>query len=130
MRDLVENIRSTGQPVELSEEGQQPDHGGGAQLVAYRVLQEALTNAMKHAAGQPTTVRLRHTRTGTEIEVRTRTPVGERPGGYRPSPVGGGRGLDGMRQRVDIFGGRFEAGPTPEASSACGQRFRETNRRE
>ncbi|MER6526799.1 histidine kinase [Streptomyces sp. NPDC001508] len=69
--DLVEQARAGGQPIELVEEGVQPDMAVGAQLTAYRVVQESLTNAVKYAAGQQTLVRLAHTPDWTDVEVTT-----------------------------------------------------------
>ncbi|NUR59520.1 MAG: two-component sensor histidine kinase [Catenulispora sp.] len=130
--DLVEQTRSGGQPVELVEDGEQPAMAVGAQLTAYRVVQEALTNAVKYAAGRQTLVRLAHTRDWTDVEVTTvgaaagaqasaATPtsvsasasasVTGRAGGQY---VSGGRGLSGLRERVEMLGGEFAAGPDPE----------------
>ncbi|MEV6237894.1 histidine kinase [Lentzea sp. NPDC051838] len=96
--DLVEQARLAGQPVELTEEGAPR----ALDLAAYRVVQEALTNALKHAAGQPTTVLVRHGSGHVEIEVVTASPAGAQSDG---------RGLSGLRERVRTAGGRFEAGP-------------------
>ncbi|MDR6321088.1 sensor histidine kinase [Actinoplanes couchii] len=101
LADLVERIRRAGQPVEFSEEGG-PGPEGGLGLAVHRVVQEGLTNAMKHARGRPTRVRVRHGGTGTEIEVVTE---GSLRGAVRP-----GRGLTGLGERVKIFGGTFDAG--------------------
>jgi signal transduction histidine kinase len=99
---LVERIRQAGQPVEFTEEGTPAP--GSAKVVAYRVVQEALTNALKHAHGSPTTVRVRHG--GSEVVVE----VGTEGGGSSVSPGGSGRGLDGLRERVALLGGEFSAG--------------------
>ena len=110
--DLVEQTRLTGQPIELTEDGDPPVAVGGAQVAAYRVVQEALTNALKHAAGQPTGVRIRYRPGVTELEVVTAGPG--RPGADPGLPVSGGHGLNGMRERVGVFGGEFQAGPTSD----------------
>ncbi|MFD1546210.1 sensor histidine kinase [Nonomuraea guangzhouensis] len=101
---LVEQTRQAGQPVEFTEEGTPAESTGTADLVAYRVVQEALTNALKHAHGSRTSVRVRHG--GREITVEVSTDgSGTRAG----SPGGGGKGLAGLRERVDVLGGDFSA---------------------
>ncbi|MDP9792339.1 signal transduction histidine kinase [Catenuloplanes nepalensis] len=107
--ELVEQSRAAGQPVELREEGDRPDLGAGRELAAYRVVQEGLTNALKYATGARTLVRLACRTDGVDIEVTT-------SGAARPVPgVGGsGRGLAGLRERVELFGGVFESGPRPD----------------
>jgi signal transduction histidine kinase len=114
VRELIEQARRSGQPVELVEDGDAPAIPGGAELAAYRVVQEALTNAIKHAPGRPTSVRIRHAAGACEIEVHT--GAGPEPAsGRRPAAVvGGGRGLTGMRQRITVFGGDLDAGRTPD----------------
>ncbi|MER5689075.1 histidine kinase [Streptomyces sp. NPDC002205] len=116
--DLVEQTRAGGQPIELVEDGEQRDMDIGARLAAYRVVQESLTNAVKYAAGRPTLVRLTHAPDWTDIEVTTAqaadgAPVSAalRDGGPH---VSGGRGLTGLRERVEMLGGEFAAGPRPE----------------
>ena len=103
---VVEQTRRAGQPVEFSEEGAPAPSRGSADLVAHRVVQEALTNALKYAHGSRTTVRVRH-RPG-EITVHVNT---DRPGPAGVSPGGSGRGLAGLRERVEVLGGDFTAGP-------------------
>ncbi|MEU3947766.1 histidine kinase [Streptomyces sp. NPDC029526] len=103
---LVEQTRRAGQPVELTEEGTPPDATGSADLVAYRVVQEALTNALKYDHGSRTSVLVRHG--GMEITVEVGT---DGSGSRAASPGGSGRGLAGLRERVDVLGGDFEAGP-------------------
>jgi signal transduction histidine kinase len=100
---LVEQTRQAGQPVEFTEEGVPP--AGSAKVVAYRVVQEALTNALKYAHGCRTTVRVRHG--GSEIVVEVGTEGGN---SSAASPGGSGRGLAGLRDRVDVLGGEFNAG--------------------
>jgi signal transduction histidine kinase len=102
---LVEQTRRAGQPVEFTEEGTPAESGGSADLVAYRVAQEALTNALKHAHGTPTSVRVRHDEREITVEVCT-----ESSGRRNGSTAGGGRGLAGLRERVDVLGGDFTAG--------------------
>ncbi|MER7273144.1 histidine kinase [Dactylosporangium sp. NPDC000244] len=106
--DLVARARAAGQPVELVEEGRPGGLGSGRELAGYRVVQEALTNALKYAAGQPTVVRVAHRDDGVRITVTSA------PGTTPARPVGGsGRGLDGLRDRVEVFGGSLDAGPDP-----------------
>ena len=79
----------------------------GIELTAYRLIQEGLTNARKHSHAGHTDVRLRYGSDGVEVEV-----CDDGDGG---AVVGtGGQGLIGMRERVSIYGGEFEAGPRTE----------------
>jgi signal transduction histidine kinase len=107
--DLVEQARMSGQPVEWSEQGVGRTQSVDVELAAYRVVQETLTNAIKYAAGRPTTVLLRHREEHLEIEVTTTGPVVTAP--VSPS---GGRGLIGLRERVRMLDGDLEAGPGPD----------------
>ncbi|MFB6978708.1 sensor histidine kinase [Streptomyces scopuliridis] len=79
-------------------------------LAAYRIIQESLTNALKHAVQGTVTVEL----DGSEraLTVRVRSPFGDRPG---PRAPGSGAGLIGMRERVELLDGAFEAGPVTAA---------------
>ncbi|MEU5629902.1 sensor histidine kinase, partial [Streptomyces tendae] len=102
---LVEQTRRAGQPVEFTEEGAPPESTGSSDLVAYRVVQEALTNALKYAHGSRTSVTVRHGEREITVEVSTDGT------GSRAAAVGGsGRGLAGLRERVDVLGGDFSAG--------------------
>ncbi len=107
--DLVEQTRSAGQPVEFVEQGTAPATTGGTQLAAYRVVQEALTNALKHAPGRATQVRITYRPNLTELEVLTAGPA---DGSAAARPTGRGHGLNGMRARVEVFGGHVVTGPT------------------
>ena len=104
LRTLVEQTRKAGQPVEFTEQGTPADAAGHAAPVAYRVVQEALTNALKYAHGSPTSVQVHHGEQEITVEVSTGAGMGD-------SAVGGsGRGLAGLRARVDVLGGDFAAG--------------------
>ncbi|GGW87360.1 two-component sensor histidine kinase [Streptomyces malachitofuscus] len=106
---LVEQTRRAGQPVEFTEKGTPAPSTGSADLVAYRVVQEALTNALKYAHGSLTSVRVHHSERDITVEVST-DGAGSRAVG---SPGGSGRGLAGLRQRVDVLGGEFSADGHP-----------------
>jgi signal transduction histidine kinase len=108
--ELLEQVRATGLPVELSVEGDARRLDPGIELSAYRIIQEALTNSLKHARGAKAQVRVRYGTAELDIEVTDRGGSGDRGIGV---PGESGRGLIGMRERVAIFGGRFEAGPMP-----------------
>ncbi|MFD0818056.1 sensor histidine kinase [Micromonospora zhanjiangensis] len=122
LRTLVEQTRRAGQPVEFTEEGTPAQAPGSAEFVAYRVVQEALTNALKYAHGSRTTVVVRHGE--REISVRVDTDgadsSGRPPGG---SPGGSGRGLAGLRERVDVLGGEFSADRRPGGGFAVRARI-------
>lgn len=104
LRTLVEQTRRAGQPVAFTENGT-PETDGRAGPVAYRVVQEALTNALKYAHGSRTSVHVHHGE--REITVKVSTDSAIDPG---VSPGGSGRGLAGLRERVDVLGGDFSAG--------------------
>jgi signal transduction histidine kinase len=79
------------------------------EVSAYRIIQEALTNILKHARGARARVDVRYEDSTLEVNVTDEGGLG--PTGI-VSPEGGGHGLVGMRERVAIFGGTFEAGPS------------------
>ncbi|MEV5896644.1 sensor histidine kinase [Nonomuraea fuscirosea] len=111
VRDLVEQTRSGGQPVELVEDGDQPTLPVGVGLAVYRVVQEGLTNAVKYAEGSPTTVRVGYRNDHVEVEVTNAAAtvsVGARSG------LSGGRGLTGLRDRIDALGGELTASDQPD----------------
>ncbi|WP_433516567.1 sensor histidine kinase [Nonomuraea sp. CA-143628] len=101
---LVEQTRQAGQPVEFTEEGRPAESAGSAEFVTYRVVQEALTNALKYAHGSRTVVHVRYGRKEISVEVST-----DGSGSRRGSPGGSGRGLAGLQERVDALGGEFSA---------------------
>ena len=109
--DLVEEVRTAGVPVELAEHGERAQLTPGVDLVAYRVVQESLTNVRKHAPDAATTVTLTYRPRELEVEIANAASSS------RPSTNGqrgGGHGVIGMRERVALFGGRFQAAPTDE----------------
>ncbi|WP_326605798.1 sensor histidine kinase [Streptomyces sp. NBC_01800] len=83
------------------------------ELAAYRIVQESLTNALKHAAPGPVVVRLG--RAGSLLTVEVTSAFGNRPG---PRAPGSGAGLVGMTERVALLGGEFEAGPVTTGGEA------------
>ena len=104
--DLAERMRAAGLPVRVVVHGQPRPLEPGADLAAYRVVQEALTNALKHAGGAPATVELTWTDDAVELLVSDEGDGGARGPGAR-------RGLQGMRERIEAYEGELEAGPAP-----------------
>jgi signal transduction histidine kinase len=102
--ELVRGTRAAGLPVEVRIEGAVDDLPQSVDVAAYRLVQEALTNALRHA-GTDTTLTLCRTADRITVEVANGLPDYD----GRPWP-GAGQGLAGMRERVRIFGGRFDAG--------------------
>lgn len=101
------NSASSGLTVTLDDGREEPGPlPAPVELAAYRIVQESLTNALKHAAPGPVTVRLGRSRTALTVEVSS--VFGDRPG---PRAPGSGAGLVGMRERVALLGGTIGAGP-------------------
>jgi signal transduction histidine kinase len=112
LHTLVEHTRRAGQPVEFTEEGRPAESAGSAEFVTYRVVQEALTNALKYAHGSRTVIRVRYA--ATEIAVEVGTEDSGSQAASQPGPSGGsGRGLAGLRQRVEALDGEFSADRRP-----------------
>lgn len=115
---LVDSSRAAGTPVSLVRDGERRPLAASAGHAAYRVVQEALTNAHKHAPGAPITVALRYEPDALVVEVANPAapePVGARAGGAAPAVVSGDQGLTGLRERARLVGGMVHAGPTPGA---------------
>ncbi len=109
---LITQVREAGMPVELRIEGDPRDLPVGVGLSAYRIVQEALTNVLKHADRAHATVRVRYAADSLELEIVD-------DGAGRPAAVaGGGHGLVGMRERVALYGGRFSADHVPDGGFA------------
>ncbi|MFD7894335.1 sensor histidine kinase [Streptomyces sp. NPDC059743] len=106
---LVGQSRETGMVVELSVQGESRSYAPEVEQTAYRVVQEALTNVLKHAAGAKVMVRLAH----REAEVAMQVENGPSDGGAQDAGLpSGGNGLVGMRERVLALGGVFVSGET------------------
>jgi signal transduction histidine kinase len=113
---LIDTVRDSGVPVTLREEHELPALTPQASHAAYRVVQEGLTNVIRHAGNAATVVTL--TRSVTDLVIE----VADRGSGVSPSAPAGGHGLTGMRERVTACGGSFSAGP----DEACGFVIRAT----
>jgi signal transduction histidine kinase len=101
---LAAQVREAGLPVELSVEGEPIELPPGVDLSAYRIVQEALTNALKHAGPTSARVVVRYGKDDLELEIAD-------TGAGAVASDGEGHGLVGMRERVSLYGGRLEAGP-------------------
>jgi signal transduction histidine kinase len=104
---LIEQVEEAGLPVHLRVEGERIPLSPGIDLSAYRIVQEGLTNALKHARGSHADVLVRYVQDGVELAI-------EDDGVGVPNGDGMGHGLVGMRERVALYGGTLEAGPRPE----------------
>jgi signal transduction histidine kinase len=105
--DLIEQVRGAGLDVELTVEGEALELPPGADLSAYRIVQEALTNTLRHAQASRAAVLVRYGPDAVELEV-----VDD---GRGPPANGGerGQGIIGMRERAVLFGGELRVGPAP-----------------
>ncbi|MFJ8073717.1 sensor histidine kinase [Streptomyces sp. NPDC096176] len=106
---LVENARAAGLSVRYVRTGRQEPLTPGVELSAYRIVQEALSNAIRHAPGASVRIELAHTDPGLRVRIINTAPRGAAP----PSP-GTGHGLLGMRERAAMLGGDLATGPTPD----------------
>jgi signal transduction histidine kinase len=104
--ELVEQVRQSGLPVELTVEGTPVKLPAGVDLSAYRIVQEALTNTLKHAGPAHAWVAVRYAGEDVEIEVAN-------DGSSNNPGDGSGHGLVGMRERVALCGGELRSGPRP-----------------
>jgi signal transduction histidine kinase len=113
---LVSRVKDAGLPVELRIEGDTQPLAPGVNVAAYRIVQEALTNALKYAGAAPAEVIVRYLDDAIELEVLDE--------GVVAMPADGiGRGLVGMRERVALFGGTLEAGKRADRGYAVRARF-------
>ena len=101
---LVDRVREAGLPVDLLVEGDRRELPAGIELSAFRIVQEALTNTLKHAGEARAQVRIRYANDALELEIVDDGRVPDNGGSS------GGHGLAGMRERVAIYGGCLEAG--------------------
>ncbi len=115
---LAGQVSDAGLPVEVSVEGDPFDLPPGIELTAYRILQEALTNALKHAGRASARVAIRYAPDTLELEV-----VDTGRGARGQSHNGTGHGLSGMRERARLYGGQIEIGPEIGGGFAVRARF-------
>jgi len=105
--ELLDEARSGDQALRFATDGEPVRLPAGLDLTAYRIVQEALTNARKHAPGAAVDVKLRWRPAELEIEVSDDGP------GPPSTPNGAGHGLIGMRERAALYGGTVRAAPAP-----------------
>jgi len=117
---LVTQVRAAGLPVEVSIEGSPVELPPGVDLSAYRIVQEALTNALKHAGPTRARVTIHYRSDGLDVDVAD-DGIGGGNGGNGGN--GAGFGLAGIRERVSFVGGELDAGPRPGGGFAVHARL-------
>jgi signal transduction histidine kinase len=113
---LIGRIANAGVKVELEVRGERPDLAPGIDLAAFRIVQEALTNVVKHSGAPRCKVTVSYLEDELAVEITDEgrgSPVPATAGGAGAEPAGG-HGLIGMRERVSLYGGLLAAGPLPE----------------
>jgi signal transduction histidine kinase len=110
LSELVEETRQAGLEVELREEGDGRRVPPGVGLALYRIVQEALTNSLRHSAGR-TEVSMSYAETQVTLRVANQGGNGTRP---LDSSASGGFGIAGMRERAAVYGGELRAEPRPD----------------
>jgi signal transduction histidine kinase len=121
---LAQRVRDGGLPVEVRVEGEPARLAAGVDLAAFRIVQEALANASKHAGAARAWVTVRYEQRAVELEIGDdgRGPNGSRAG-RQDSAVAGGHGLVGMRERAALYGGTLDAGRRPGGGFAVRARL-------
>jgi signal transduction histidine kinase len=114
---LIDRIRATGLAVELHIEGLAFPLGGAVELSIYRVIQEALTNTLKHAHASRASVTIRYSDSMVDVRVVDNGDVALQ------EPILG-HGIGGMRERVAVHGGTLQVGPLAEGGWALDASFR------
>jgi signal transduction histidine kinase len=105
--ELAATMRAAGLAVRVERYGNRIPLPSGADLAAYRIVQEALTNTARHSGGSAATVRITYRENGVDVEVEDDGG----PDGPAPRPGGAGHGIAGMTERAQAFGGWLRAGP-------------------
>jgi signal transduction histidine kinase len=116
LQPLIDRVAAAGLPVELQVSGELHDLPPGLDLAAFRVVQEALTNVIKHAGQAQTKVRLERSDTDLVVDVADTgrgAPAGRQVPAPPAVPSGAGRGLMGLRERIALYGGELDATPRP-----------------
>ena len=106
---LVDHCEQAGLPVTLTVEGDPVALPASLELSAYRIVQESLTNSLKHAGPARATVSLAY----ADSSLRVRVEDDGHGAAANANGTGAGQGLVGMRERVEAFGGTLSAGPRP-----------------
>ena len=116
--ELARSVRAAGVDVDVEVEGDPAGVPAGVDVAAFRIVQEALTNVLKHAHAEHASVRVAYARDGVTLEVVDDGP-GARANGHREP----GHGLIGMRERVALYGGELEIGPRDSGGFAVTARL-------
>jgi signal transduction histidine kinase len=122
VQDLAGELRASGLPVEVTVVGEPGALPPGVDVSAYRIVQEALTNALKHAGPASARVHVEFEHDAVVVEVMDDGQGGAGTAA-RAAANGSGHGLVGMRERVAIVGGEVDAGPRPEGGYAVRARL-------
>ena len=109
LEPMLDEARAAGLSVDLTVTGEARKLPVSIDLTAYRIVQESITNAIKHAPGATATVRIDYAPGSLGLDIQNGPPR-SRPAGA----VSGRRGLPGMQERVALFGGSLKHGPTPD----------------
>lgn len=118
--ELTKQVERAGLPVRVRVDGEPYPPARGLDVSAYRILQEGLTNALKHAGASYADVTVRYLLNGVELEVRD-----DGAGGRADGDGASGHGLVGIRERVRIYGGEMTAGPAEDGGFALRVRLRQ-----
>jgi signal transduction histidine kinase len=113
--ELIDSARQAGMAVDLSVPAALDQVAPAAGVCAYRIVQEALSNARRHASGAPVAVSVDHTAGAVTLRVTNGPGV---PAVPRANGHGPGHGLAGMRERAELLGGSLSAGPAPDGGFA------------
>jgi signal transduction histidine kinase len=111
---LVQRVREAGLPVSYAIDGDLAGVSAGVAVCAYRIVQEALSNVVRHSGAVSTRVHLRVSDSSLDLAVENAAPQRALP----PTPIGEGRGLAGMRERVAVFDGKLETRSLPDGGFA------------
>ncbi|MEU3076581.1 sensor histidine kinase [Streptomyces laurentii] len=109
--ELLAGVRAAGLDATVRSHGEPRPLSPGTELSAYRIVQEALSNVMRHAPGARATVETHYHREGLTVRVANTAPAGPPSADRGREP---GHGLLGMRERTAMLGGELAAGPTPD----------------
>ena len=115
---LVAASRAAGTLVDLRVEGRARPLPAGVELSVYRIVQEALANVARHAPRSAAQVTLRYCPGELRVDVVNAAPAGDHRAAGAPHALPGGRGIRGMRERADLYGGQLHAGARPDGGFA------------